>query len=337
MAVGGYFAAVGSALCNGSFGTISKFDRVQKAAIPFPIFAFWNTVGIVISSIFFLAATPRVFTPWGLLSGLFFVLSMAITFLAIARLGLGSATGIWSGTAIVVSFTWGVKVQGEEISRAGLAAPGMILLVTGLVVIAFNGQAASSRRKLEAKHHQDQLMDGDVESSAAVDGGSGSPQGANPHINVTGYPYPLGLIASVATGVFGGLVLGPMYYAPEEAKGVQYIPSMALGVIISSPVVTALMIYVSGHPWSLRTTSAALPGIASGFIWNAGNALSIIATMSSGVGLAVAYPIMQAGLYVAGLWGIILFNELKLVREQITYWIGGVVLIVGAALLAFSK
>jgi len=46
---------------------------------------------------------------------------------------------------------------------------------------------------------------------------------------------------------------------------------------------------------------------------------------------------MQAGLYVAGLWGIILFNELKLVREQITYWIGGVVLIVGAALLAFSK
>jgi len=66
MAVGGYFAAVGSALCNGSFGTISKFDRVQKAAIPFPIFAFWNTVGIVISSIFFLAATPRV-TPLPLL------------------------------------------------------------------------------------------------------------------------------------------------------------------------------------------------------------------------------------------------------------------------------
>jgi glucose uptake protein GlcU len=333
MGAGGYLAAVGSALCNGSFGTISKLDRVQKAAIPFPVFAFWNTVGIVISSIFFLAATPRVFTPWGLLSGLFFVLSMAGTFLAIARLGLGSATGIWSGTAIVVSFTWGVKVQGEEISKAGLAAPGMILLVIGLVVIAFNGQAASSRRKLEAKHQQDQLMDGDVERSAEVDEpGSGGPR---PHINVTGYP--LGLIASVATGVFGGLVLGPMYYAPEEAKGVQYIPSMALGVVISSPIITALMIYVSGHRWSLHTTSAALPGILSGFIWNAGNALSIIATMSSGVGLAVAYPIMQAGLFVAGLWGIILFNELKLVREQITYWIGGVVLIVGATLLAFSK
>ena len=53
----------------------------------------------------------QVFTAWGLLSGLLFVLSMANTFLAIERLGLGSATGIWSGTAIIVSFTWGVKVQ----------------------------------------------------------------------------------------------------------------------------------------------------------------------------------------------------------------------------------
>jgi len=34
----------------------------------------------------------------------------------------------------------------------------MILLVTGLVVIAFNGQAASSRRKLEAKHHQGKVV-----------------------------------------------------------------------------------------------------------------------------------------------------------------------------------
>lgn len=333
MGAGGYVAAVGSALCNGSFGTISKFDRVQKAEIPFPVFAFWNTVGIVISSIIFLAATPRVYTSWGLLSGLFFVLSMANTFLAIARLGLGSATGIWSGTAIVVSFTWGVKVQGEEISRGGLAAPGMILLVAGLVVIAFNGQAASSRRQLEAKLQQEQLIGADAERSAAVE--EGKPREARPHINVTGYP--LGLIASVGTGVFGGLVLGPMYFAPEEAKGLQYIPSMALGVLISSPIVTGFMIYISGHPWDLRTTSAALPGILSGCIWNAGNALSIIATMSSGIGLAVAYPIMQAGLFVAGLWGIILFNELKLGREQITYWVGGVVLIAGATLLAFSK
>ena len=43
---------------------------------------------------------------------------MAGTFLAIERLGLGSATGIWSGTAIIVSFTWGVKVQVVQLITA---------------------------------------------------------------------------------------------------------------------------------------------------------------------------------------------------------------------------
>lgn len=46
------------------------------------------------------------------------------------------------------------NVQGEKISKAGLAAPGMILLVGGLVTIAFNGQAASSRRAKEAEAEQ---------------------------------------------------------------------------------------------------------------------------------------------------------------------------------------
>lgn len=46
---------------------------------------------------------------------------------------------------------------------------------------------------------------------------------------------------------------------------------------------------------------------------------------------------MQAGLFIAGLWGIFLFKELRLGREQLTYWIGGIVLIVGATMLALSK
>lgn len=47
--------------------------------------------------------------------------------------------------------------------------------------------------------------------------------------------------------------------------------------------------------------------------------------------------VMQAGLFVAGLWGIFLFDELKLVRHRVMYWLGGVVLIVGATMLAVSK
>ena len=98
---------------------------------------------------------------------------------------------------------------------------------------------------------------------------------------------------------------------------------------------------------------------------------SILATQNPNVGLAIAYPIMQvsfsskpyhtwrpahslqcylynavsgceplhwlqSGLCIAGLWGIILFRELR-GREQVGYWISSVVLIVGATLLTLSK
>ena len=43
-----------------------------------------------------------------------------------------------------------LSLQGETISSPALAAPGLMLLVGGLVTIAFNGQAAASRRQQEA-------------------------------------------------------------------------------------------------------------------------------------------------------------------------------------------
>lgn len=44
---------------------------------------------------------------------------------------------------------------------------------------------------------------------------------------------------------------------------------------------------------------------------------------------------LQSGLCIAGLWGIILFHELR-GREQVGYWISSVVLIGGATLLTLS-
>ena len=42
-----------------------------------------------------------------------------------------------------------------------------------------------------------------------------------------------------------------------------------------------------------------------------GNITSIMATKDPSVGLSIAYPIMQCGLFVGGLWGICLFGELR--------------------------
>lgn len=84
-------------------------------------------------------------------------------------------------------------------------------------------------------------------------------------------------------------------------------------------------------PLLLQPSAAAAPGIASGIIWSAANISSILAVQS--LGLAVAYPIMQAGLFVAGLWGVLLYAELTFLVPQLVYWLSGAVLVGGAALL----
>ncbi len=62
-----------------------------------------------------------------------------------------------------------------------------------------------------------------------------------------------------------------MDFAPEDAKGLAYIPSMAAGVLLAAPLLTLAFVGVGQAPCQLYTKSAALPGILAGIIWNAGN------------------------------------------------------------------
>ena len=55
------------------------------------------------------------------------------------------------------------------------------------------------------------------------------------------------------------------------------------------------------------------------------------------MGLAVAYPIMQCGLFMAGAWGILVFGELPGTGRRWRYVACGAVLVCGAALLSFAK
>ncbi|CAL8469312.1 g8853 [Coccomyxa elongata] len=331
MDVGGIIAAIFAAVFNGSFGILSKIKRVQEAQVPPPIFNLWTCIGIIISSLPFLFLHP-VFAPLGILSGVFFVLSMASTIFAIQFLGLSTAAGLWSGTAVVVSFTFGVKVLGDTIHKPGLAAPGLMLLIGGIAGIALNGEVVARR------HQNEETLRESEEAAAELElGRTNDPLLTTEHAKKKRTRTSLaGLATAIAAGIFGGLVLAPMDFAPEDAKGLAYIPSMAAGVLLAAPLLTLGFVGVGQAPCQLYTKSAALPGILAGIIWNAGNACSIIATTNPNVGLSIAYPIMQAGLLFAGLWGVVLFKELS-GREQVGYWLSSVVLIAGVSMLASSK
>ena len=89
----------------------------------------------------------------------------------------------------------------------------------------------------------------------------------------------------------------------------------------------------------LHAADAGLPGLMSGVVWNSGNALSMLAVSDPGVGLAVAYPIMQSGLFVAGCWGVLLFGEQRgaPLSARLLYWGSGALVFSGACILASAK
>lgn len=63
----------------------------------------------------------------------------------------------------------------------------------------------------------------------------------------------------------------------------------------------------------------------------------ILAVTDPRVGMSVAMPIMQAGLLVAGCWGILLHREIRGWPALALWAASGAALVAGAALLADAK
>lgn len=125
----------------------------------------------------------------------------------------------------------------------------------------------------------------------------------------------------------------PANQAPDMAQGNAFLPSFGIAVAIFTPIVTSLP-YLSGCELpDLSAREAAGPGILSGFIYNIGNMLNIVAIFY--VGSSVAYPLFQCGIIVAGIWGMLYFEESH-GNALITLWAADVVLLVGIILLSLT-
>lgn len=65
-----------------------------------------------------------------------FVLSAAHAVTAISLVGLAVATGVWCGTAVVVSFAYGMLVAGDQVEHLGQAVAAISLTLAGIAGIA---------------------------------------------------------------------------------------------------------------------------------------------------------------------------------------------------------
>jgi hypothetical protein len=146
MSVLGYSAAVLSAVLNGSFAAFSKLVPSQH---PF-VFNAVLGVGILLSSaLLALLVLPLMrgtallqpqFDLVAGLSGVLLGLATFFSFMAIPRVGLALAQGTWGGTAITVSFLWGILGPdpiGKPPQSVLGSFVGIATIITGVLAIVF--------------------------------------------------------------------------------------------------------------------------------------------------------------------------------------------------------
>ncbi|GAB5363354.1 hypothetical protein AAMO2058_000875600 [Amorphochlora amoebiformis] len=342
----GYLIAALSACFNGSFPVPFMIPKVAKCSLHPMLFQLYVSFGVFLSSwlaLPFLKYNPTLtgadespefpFPPLAMVGGVLFVLSIIFSFAAIPYIGLAMAQGVWGGTAIIVSFLWGVAVFGNEIISTGLATAAIILLLIGVVGIAFckNIAYVIFRHVEDAKGEP--LMD--AEAEPICESKNDNTVGIESPVKKSGRgSWLTGILCALAVGLAGGSTLAPLHYISKELSGLASLPAFGCGAMISSPLITIAWFAYTGQRPTLHLKETLWAGILSGTLWNISNVCSIIAIPA--ISFSVAQPILQCALFVAGLWGIFVFNEIR-GWSILVFFVSGTTLLGGAACLALSE
>lgn len=352
----GIVCAIGSAVFNGSYTSLFKTRRMARIDIHPIVFQLYVCMGIFLSSWLVVpffdyndalvsssssasssaAASPPEksshyhlqFSTAGMIAGFLFVLAASASFLAVQKIGVALAQGIWGGGAMLVSYLWGTLAFGEYPSHIGLSICALLLLLVGVFVVAFCEKIG--------KHIIRKGCDnGAQESSPLLSGDHESDNDNDDNNATTTKDFVSGVLWACTVGLSGGSILAPMHYVSPEKQGLIFLPSFGIGTLILSPIVYGIYSYTAGQAPPLHLGQATLTGLLSGLVWNTGNLLSIIAIPAITYG--VAYPIMQCAIFVSGIWGVYVFGEIRNRTTIIVFWTGGCLLILGGLVLTVAR
>jgi hypothetical protein len=115
----------------------------------------------------------------------------------------------------------------------------------------------------------------------------------------------LGILSAMFSGIYGGSIMVPMKWAPDDAKGLGYLISFAIGAATTNMSLWMIRyLYLCQKHLSPHKAYYALPsfhlrkmwlaGGASGLLWSIGNLFSILSVEFLGEG--VGYSVVQASM-----------------------------------------
>ncbi|KAG7368649.1 drug/metabolite transporter superfamily protein [Nitzschia inconspicua] len=154
----GWIAAVLSIAAFGSFGVPIKSDAAKACDIDPLCMQTYKTVVCLLTSWIVLLWEPFSYTPWGIISGLFWVPGGVATVFAIKNAGLAIAIGVGGSCIVLVSFTWGILVFGEHVHNRIQASMAVALMLMGLVGMAYYSAPTVAHNAVMAEESSDGIF-----------------------------------------------------------------------------------------------------------------------------------------------------------------------------------
>lgn len=135
----GWIAAFIGMLAFGSFGVPVKSKVAKSLDIdPLVMQSYKTGMCFITSWLFLLIRGEKVtFTPWGIISGLFWVPGGVATIYAIKTAGLAIGIGVGSSIIVLVSFTWGIFFFDEHVHSRVQACSAVACMLCGLAGMAY--------------------------------------------------------------------------------------------------------------------------------------------------------------------------------------------------------
>jgi hypothetical protein len=206
-------------------------------------------------------------TPWGIVSGLFWVPGATCGIYGIRNAGLAVAVGTWSSIIVITSFFWGIIVFQERIHSFSGTCGAFLLLIGGLMGMSRYSGPSPEQPKLVQESPEDIGSDSDQGDDSLPEMASkrrtpktmGSnvddivePLEIEPFVDDDAAKSPLqkdriiicrgrvaltrrqlGIVGAVINGVWGGTNLIPLHYASQQGfGGAGYLISYATGSMI---------------------------------------------------------------------------------------------------------
>lgn len=143
----GWISGIIAALSFGSFGVPIK--SISNLNVDPLVMQTYKSVVCFLTCWFVIfLGEPIRFTPWGIISGIFWVPGATAGIYGIRNAGLAISTGTWSAINVITSFSWGIFVFKESVKSVPGACYAALVLIIGLVGMSTYSEPPSKKDKL---------------------------------------------------------------------------------------------------------------------------------------------------------------------------------------------